>query len=929
MLLQLRVFLFLLIISFASQAQTISGTIRDASSNESIIGAAVTLKGTTNTVTTDLDGKFEIKTELQPPYTIIVSFIGYEPQEINVGKTSETVTVKLKTKEITLKGVEVTGSRISEKQKEAPLTIESIDIIAIKECPQNSFYEALGTLKGVDLTSASLGFTIVNTRGFNSTSPVRSLQLIDGVDNQSPGLNFSLGNFLGSSELDVLKVDLIAGASTAYYGPNAFNGVISMTTRNPFINPGLEASVKVGERSLFETAVRWAQVIKNKKGEEKFAYKLNLFYMRANDWEATNLNPSTDSKDGVNNPGGYDAVNRYGDEDITGGNNATSLSQQAQYPGLNRWYRTGYEEKHLVDYNSENLKAAVAFHYKLKKNTELIFASNFGTGTTVYQGDNRYSLKDILFFQNRIELVRPDKYFLRAYATNEDAGKSYDAVFTAILMQNEAKDDAIWSRDYRNYWIFNDIFTRAHNLPGFPPFQFPYDTAQANAVMAQYPDTINAWHDGAENYANNDAIGVESAPYYVPGTSRFDSLLAAVTSRKTFKEGGSGFYDKSALYHVQGEYKFTPSFCDIITGGNLRLYKPNSQGTIFSDTASEKITNSEYGIYSGLEKKLMNEKLKLNFTIRLDKNENFDYLVSPALSGVYVLNSNHVFRMSFSSAIRNPTLSDQYLYYNVGRAILLGNITGYDSLVTIESLRSYANANPTPNPAFLDYFNVNPVVPEKVKTIEAGYRATLFTNFFVDANYYFSFYKDFIGYKIGADLEFQPSNPNFLKSFQVYRIASNASDLVVTQGGSIGVNYYFKKFYAIVANYSYNYLDRRGSDDPLIPAFNTPTNKFNVGINGRDIDAHLLGIHIKNAGFNINYKWVQGYRFEGSPQFTGDVETYGLVDAQVNYKIKSPNLTFKLGASNLLNNEVYQVYGGPVIGRLAYFSILISVMDKK
>src|SRR3954471_12671236 len=114
------------------------------------------------------------------------------------------------------------------------------------------------------MTTASLGFTVINTRGFNSTSPVRSLQIIDGVDNQSPGLNFSLGNFLGSSELDVLKVDMIAGASSAYYGPNAFNGVISMVTRSPFIRPGLEVSLKVGERNLKETAVRWAQAFKNK-----------------------------------------------------------------------------------------------------------------------------------------------------------------------------------------------------------------------------------------------------------------------------------------------------------------------------------------------------------------------------------------------------------------------------------------------------------------------------------------------------------------------------------------------------------------------------------------------------------------------------------------------------------------------------------------
>src|SRR5690625_7232099 len=101
-----------------------------------------------------------------------------------------------------------------------------MEILAMKQAPAVNFYDGMGALKDIDLTAASLGFKVINTRGFNSTSPVRSLQIIDGVDNQAPGLNFSLGNFLGASELDLQKVDVIVGASSAYYGPNAFNGEI-------------------------------------------------------------------------------------------------------------------------------------------------------------------------------------------------------------------------------------------------------------------------------------------------------------------------------------------------------------------------------------------------------------------------------------------------------------------------------------------------------------------------------------------------------------------------------------------------------------------------------------------------------------------------------------------------------------------------------
>ena len=88
----------------------------------------------------------------------------------------------------------------------------------------------------------------------------------------------------------------------------------------------------------------------------------------------------------------------------------------------------------------------------IRKETELIYSSNFGSGTTVYQGDNRYCLKDILFFQNRIEIRKPNKFFIRAYMTTEDAGKSYDAFFTSLLLQREVKPDDRWAQDYAFYW---------------------------------------------------------------------------------------------------------------------------------------------------------------------------------------------------------------------------------------------------------------------------------------------------------------------------------------------------------------------------------------------------------------------------------------------------------------------------------------------
>ena len=933
--------------AFTIQAQqTVTGTVKDFKTNESLFGATVVVKGTTEGGATDIDGNFKFNTTATPPFTITISYLGYITFDQTVSALDKPIAVKIKPNETLLKEVEVIGDRLTQKQKESPLTVEALDVLAIKETPAANFYEGLGQLKGVDVIAASLGFRVVNTRGFNSTSPVRSLQIIDGVDNQSPGLNFSLGNFLGASELDVNKVEIVVGASSAFYGPNAFNGVVSMTTKNPFVKPGVSAFVKVGERNLLETAVRYSEVVKNKAGEDKLAFKINLSYLRANDWEADNMDPVYNQPDGKNNPGGYDAVNRYGDENLTAGqNNATSNGQQIQYPGLKRWYRTGYNESDLVDYNTKNLKAAAAVHYRVKPDVELIYAFNLGNGTTVYQGDNRYSLRDILFYQNRLELQKKDKYFIRVYNTQEDAGRSYDAVFTAFLLQNKAKSNADWSKDYRNFWSgavpnttpnwhAGGMSAYVKGLPGFPvqggPPDYYYDYAQADAVMNAHLPEMMLWHSYARDFADNNRL--------VPGTQAFDDAFNDITSKATFGEGGSRLLDHSALYHVHGEYKFTPKIMDITVGGNGRLYTPNSSGTVFSDTGSVKITNYEFGAYTGVEKKFMEDKFKVNVTARVDKNQNFDYVFSPAASVVYNINNKNTVRLSFSSAIRNPTLADQYLYYNVGRAILRGNISGYDSLVTLESLQEYYSVA-LPQKSTLEYFSIDPVKPEKVKSLEIGYRTTLFEKLFFDGSCYYSYYKDFIGFTYGADVLFAPAPlNNNIQGITFYRIASNSTNVVTSQGASVGLTYYFTKFYAITGNYSYNELNKKNTDDPIIPAFNTPKNKFNIGINGREINTYINlftkifknsnPIPVNNFGFSINYKWVEGFLFEGSPQFTGYVPSYDMVDAQISKFVPKIHSTFKLGASNVLNNKAFQVYGGPRIGRMIYFSVLLE-LDKK
>lgn len=957
------------------------GIVLDAETGDPLVGATVYPADKSTGAYTDDEGRFELRYKGTFPLDILAQYVGFDTLRVTVPAPTED-TIRFELSNSSLEVIEIQGSRISDKIRENPQTVERMDVIMVKETPQANFYDGLGALKGVDVTAVSLGFKVINTRGFNSTNPVRSLQVIDGFDNASPGLNFALGNLGGSSELDILGVDVIQGASGAAYGPGAFNGVIAMETKDPFLYPGVAAQVKYGERNLFETSVRYAHVIQNRKGKDKFAFKINASLLRADDWEADNFNPTDQSLVGVNNFGGYDAVNIYGDEPIRRFNNfivGTQGGNESNTFGLGVVHRTGYREVDIVDYNARNIKLAAEGHFKFTDDIRLMYGYNFANGTSVYQGDNRFSIKDLYFYQHRLKLSGPNWYVM-SYYTGEDAGKSYDAVLTAQLLQQrtyggftDPLTDTEFGRLYADrFWQTGpdgpggapgpvDIF---RNTPGFPDINGnPSDAQDAAATLAwlaAHPSLVAQMHADARAFVEGpipDRFNPSQTDFparLVPGTPEFDAEFRRIISTPPqyveddqgvqVNLGGSRLVDRSTLFHTKAEYylnpkdnAFMPKWLGLRVGARFRYYMPESDGIVFSDTlrfnpedstfTREEIRLWETGAYLLGDLKFMRDRIKINFAFRADRSQNFDWVFSPQASFVYTTaNRKHNFRLNGSAAVRNPTLLDQYQFYNVGIAVLRGNLDGIDSVVTLEDAFDFLDGQ-VPNPEVIkaQAFNIAPLVPEQVQTVEVGYKGNLVKNLFVDASYYFSWYQNFIGFNLITPVTEDRFVGNQLVP-EVFRYTANAQDAVTTQGFSIGGSYFFKDFYSLTGNYTWTVLNSE-SDDPIIPAYNTPAHKFNVGISARDIQ--YKNFRWKHWGFGVSARWVQGYQFEGSPQFTGRIPTYWTIDAQLNYTVPKWYTTFKAGASNLLDREYFQAYGGPQIGRLAYVSVLFELDTRK
>lgn len=931
-------FLLFFLTSFSLAAQNkLTGVVRDKKTNETLIGAAVAIKGTGVGVITDINGKWELSFSNDFPVTLTVSYLGYTTLEVSATKNGEDFTIRLQSEEKTISEVKVVSDRLVKKLKESPVTIERLGIQEIKQTASVGFYEGLSNLKGVDMTSASLGFKIINTRGFNSTSPVRTLQIIDGVDNQAPGLNFSLGNFVGASEIDVEKVDIVVGANSATYGPNAFNGVIDITTKDPYKYEGVNVMVKGASRNLFEGAIRVAHVSKelelmkyqdglynawarfnNNVLKDRFAYKLNASYLEAFDWNAVNYGPTVNSQNNESAAGlaGYDAVNIYGESQYGtftkkypffelgfGADPAdTNIANYPQYWRTDTLggqtypllyvYRTGYKEKDLTNYNTNSLKLQGGVYYKLPKGLgTLSYNYNYGGGTTVYQGDNRYSIKDIKFSQQKLEL-KGDRHYVRAYQTTEDAGNSYDLVFTAFKLLQNQKTDEWWYKDFQK--------------------------GAKDAVAAGVTDKDEVVRR-ARAYADSETINGKA--YLQPGTAAYDSAFKSITANPSFTTGGTKFQDASYMRHIQGMYDFDLSkFAAVLpktfkVGGNYRYFNPNSSGTIFSDTLVDKndfskgftdIHTWEYGVFVNTEKEILKEKVKIIGSLRYDDHQNFKPFYTPALSAVIRIRETDNIRLTYSTAYRNPTLQDQYLLYDIGIAQLRGNLNGYRVLLP----QDYYGAKGYINGGEYKPLDIAAVRPEKVRSFEAGYKGVIAKRVYVDASAYYSIYNDFLGYIIG----FATSIKNGVPSVdpRPTRVAANANSVVNTVGASVGANYYLGDHYNVGANYTYSELTKKDNNDPLIPYFNTPKHKFNVNFGGKEI---------KNFGFNVAYKYVQGFDYYGSPQFTGPVKSYGLVDVQVNYTFQKYGTILKAGSSNVLNNLHFEAYGAPQLGRLVYFSV--------
>ena len=833
--------------------------------------------------------------------------------------------------------VVVAASRVEESILQSPVTVEKLNPRALRLTPAPSFFDAIDYLKGVQVITPSLGFKVINARGFTNTTNVRFAQLVDGVDNQAPHIGAPVGNVLGPSDLDILSVEIVPGTASALYGLNAINGLANFATRNPFQYQGLSVVQKtgvnhvndpnVGAKAYSETSVRFAKAL-----SDKWAFKINGTYLRGYDWIAndqTDINPNgnrTTGLFGADNPA-QDQVNRYGNESS---DRSTLTLGGKQYVVA----RTGYNEQDVTSYDLRTLKGDVAVHYKVGPEAELSYTYRVASFDNVYQRSNRFRLQGYLLQQHAVQLSGPVVQ-ARAYLTQETTGQSYNLRSAAENIDRNFKPDAAWNQDFTNAW----------------------NTATAGGQpVAQALATARAAADAGR---------------YQPGTAAFDQKLKDLANINNW-DIGAALRVRASLAHAEAQVNLAealrrggrglPAGLDLLAGADHRSYIVVPDGNYFVNpekdhAPTDNLVYSKTGGFVQAGAHLLADKLRLTATLRVDKNDYFNAKFNPRLTAVYSPTQRHNFRLSYQSGYRFPSLFEGFSNVNSGQVKRIGglrvmsdgvfensylrtSIDAFNAAVTA-SINANTSAQTAAqkkaaailaNQATLVKDPYTYLKPEYIRSLELGYKAALGPGgrLQADVDFYYNSYRDFIAQveayvpqtsagaalTTGTDLNVIATALNARSGQARYRLWTNSQSQVYNYGGSLGLRYEAAGGYLLGANATFARLDRTENGDGLEDGFNTPRWAYNLSLGNEKA--------VGNFGFGVNYRWQQHY-YSQTFLVNGDVPAYNTLDAQVTYAVPAPDLRFKLGASNLLNNYYVTYLGGPSVGGLYYLAVTYSV----
>jgi outer membrane receptor protein involved in Fe transport len=820
---------------------------------------------------------------------------------------------------VTMQDVVVLASRKPEALMAAPTSIQHRSRSMLENNAAISFFDALAYVKGVQMITPSMGFRIVNTRGFNNTTNVRIVQLVDGLDVQSPHIGSPIGNAMGPSDLDIEKVEVLPGLAATMYGMNAINGLADFATRDPFTATGLSFSQKTAVTlrdhaenkvgGFTETSVRYAQ-----KLGQYWAFKINITQMQGQDWIAddrTDLSPTVNMSTGLSgsvNPA-MDPVNGYGNE---------SANRRTLNLGGRNYVvaRTGYFEQDVVDYGLSNLKGDVQLKWRNQRGRSISFTSRMARLNNVYQRANRFRLQDYLIMQHALQFAARG-ISGKIYFNAENTGRSYNLRSMAENLDRLAKSDAAWFSDYAS--AFNSL-----------------NNGQMSVIDL---------HAGSRIFADRSRLQ--------PGTEAFFRGLSRLQNINNW-DSGAALRVKAAFLQADVQWNLTDhqlktlkekAGIDLMLGADFRQYFTKPDGNYFINPIASKqeedLLYKKIGAFASMQKSFRQDKIKIGLILRADKNDYFRTYFSPRLTTVWRPNTNTTFRLNLGQGYRFPIIFEAFSNVNSGGVKRVGGLpvmsngifeNGWlqTSIAAFQSaVLTDMNRNGTPRDLAIQrnagLLKKNPYTylrPEQMNTIEAGFRKIFWKGrMLFDADAYLSDYRDFI-----AQVNINVPNRNIADSVafllydktgqRPYRMWTNSTSVVRNHGFSVGLTYRQPRSVLFSVHVDYTKLKIREKQDGLEDGFNTPPWTC----------AATLSTHEwkKSWRAGINWRWQDSFQWV-SFLVSGKVPAFHTLDAFWEYRMPKQPVRLKWGANNLLNQSYRSFLGGPSVGGFYYMNLTFGM----
>jgi outer membrane receptor protein involved in Fe transport len=832
------------------------------------------------------------------------------------------------------------------------------------------------------MNQTGLVFSQVNTRGFGTAYNEGFVTMVDGMNTQAPVFGFAVGNLIGLNELDVESVELLPGSASALYGMDAYKGIMSIKSKNPFEHEGISGYYRsgttqqeVGGNNAFtDFGFRLA-----KKLSDKWAVKVAFSAKEGTEWaagdrrhkrECSNCGEGSIVEGYDPRSPDFDAVNEYGQRlidsptiwqavagftlglDPTGTTAGQVLAAGAAAP--NYWddiRSTGYMEQDLFGNEASNIKGNAGIYFRPNENTEISFSSLIGTGEApLPAGNARYNIKDFVVQLHKLE-IQTGGLTARAFYTKEDAGETTQstALGTSVANAMQGGVQNGWGAAYLGNYL-GILAGGAANVPGFLG-QILGDVGTGGQDINNLVGTENSLnaHFGARY--GIPAFGIVGANDLMlqPGTEAFNNAVANSTNQAilSWEDDGNGnldwyeplgslIKDISTVSTFEANYDFEDkiSFANVIVGGLYRSFTLDTDGTLYTDY-NDAIEYDEYGVFAQLQKNLFDDNISLTASMRYDKQSVMeDANVTPRVGLLFKLSDKSNIRASAQLGYRNPTNQDKFIGLFNGEEVLLGstrenidrfnttlsgfNWTGNQVFDTALNKSSYDNGGNIVAEA-LDY-----VEAEKVTSYDIGYRFNS-KNFTLDVNAYYSQYENFIG-----------TNSVYVPVDVVVAggVAAGLSPEAATQAAMDGGA--FAQF-GVDANLDVPF-DTFGMSLEAITKLSASTNmNFIYEYNELDYEAGVnsdfelswntpkhrmkFGFTTKlgdGATLSANARYNSEYYYESS-FIDATIRENTVFDAKLMFGIKAlDNLQFEVGGNNIAGREYVSIPGSGNIGSLYY-----------